>query len=143
MNEMTGSRVSEHAVETWSGDGLVSQSDALYSDLERGGVLLFPRLAFVLREDERRFLDPAWCREGRKHVSVRPGEPIRGAKASDADLVGLRARLERYAQSSRALVRRLLPSYEPHCVDISTSFRPAPIDRDPIGRRRDDTRLHV
>ena len=143
MNPSARSRLIEHAVASWSGDGVPAHGDALCAELERGRVLVLPRLAFALREEEQQFLQPAFCREGVKHISLRPGQEVRGAAASEAERGGLRAMLARYAESARSLVRHLLPRYEPHCVDISTSFRPAPIDRDPIGRRRDDTRLHV
>ena len=51
--------------------------------------------------------------------------------------------MQRFAASSRALLRNLLPRYETGLLQARTSFRPVEIAGRPTSWRKDDTRLHV
>lgn len=126
---------------TWASDGPTRGAE---STLEDGKVLSFPRLAFALSEDERRFLDPRWTDGRAKNISVRwPGGALRGAAAEGADLTALRAMIVRYAEQSEAFVLRLFPHYAGHLRRGNSSFRPAQVASRQTSWRKDDTRLHI
>lgn len=114
------------------------------SALESGAVLSFPDMPFVLRDDERRFLDPRWADGRAKNISVRwPSGALRGTAAETDDRAALRAMIVRYADEAEALVHRLCPHYVGRTRRGNTSFRPARIEGRVTSWRQDDTRLHV
>jgi hypothetical protein len=110
--------------------------------LEDGGVLALPRLAFVLQDDETRFLDPRWSDPRAKNINLDRGE-IRGSSASGADLSALRDMVTRFARDASGLIAALFPRYAPHLTTARTSFRPQPASGRAVSWRKDDTRLHV
>jgi hypothetical protein len=133
--------VREFADTTWADDG---PTRGVESVVEDGMVLSFPRLPFVLGDDERRFLDERWADGKAKHISVRwPGGELRGAAGSAADLAALRAMIVRYAEQSEAFALRLFPHYRGRLRRGNTSFRPAEIAGRKTSWRKDDTRLHI
>lgn len=112
--------------------------------LESGKVLFLPRLAFVLGNDERRFLSPEWSSGKAKNISYDPATgAVRGTDAAETDRAGLGAMMGRYAQQTRELVARLCPRYAAHLVTGRTSFRPVEIAGRSSSVTKDDTRLHV
>ena len=126
---------------SWGGDG---PTRSVESVVEAGKVLAFPRLAFVLDESERRFLDPRWADIKAKNVSVRwPSGKLRGAVGAPDDLQALRAMIVRFAEQSEALALRLFPHYRGHLRRGNTSFRPTDVAGRVRSWRQDDTRLHV
>ncbi len=111
--------------------------------LERGSVLLFPRLRFAMEDGERRLLSPAIAGQG-KNVSLDPSRgTLAGSGADAADLELLRGMMNRFAASSSALLGNVLPRYAPGLERARTSFRPVEIAGRPASWRKDDTRLHV
>lgn len=110
--------------------------------IEDGGVLVLPRLAFVLHGNERRFLDPRWSDGRAKNISLDRGD-IHGSSAQGADRSALRDMTARFAQAASALVGTLFPRYAPHLTTARTSFRPQPASGRAVSWRKDDTRLHV
>ena len=111
--------------------------------LERGQVLCFPELEFALDADEQRLLSPAIAGQG-KNISLDPATGLlRGSSATGAELQRLQAMVQRFADSSRALMRQLLPHYEAGLQQARTSFRPVEIAGRSTSWRKDDTRLHV
>jgi len=126
---------------SWGGDG---PTRSVESVVEAGKVLAFPRLAFVLDESERRFLDPRWADIKAKNVSVRwPSGELRGAVGTADELQALRAMILRFAEQSEALALRLFPHYRGHLRRGNTSFRPTDVAGRVRSWRQDDTRLHV
>jgi hypothetical protein len=126
---------------TWADDGPTRGVEPVVED---GMVLSFPRLPFVLGDDERRFLDERWADGKAKNISVRwPGGELRGAAGSEADLAALRAMIVRYAEQSEAFALRLFPHYRGRLRRGNTSFRPAEIAGRETSWRKDDTRLHI
>ena len=126
---------------TWGDDGPTRGVEAV---VEAGHVLAFPRLAFVLADAERRFLDPRWADAKAKNVSVRwPSGELRGAVGAAADLAALRALVVRFAEQSEAFALRLFPHYRGHLRRGNTSFRPTDVAGRVRSWRQDDTRLHV
>ena len=111
--------------------------------LERGDVLLLPRLGFGLENDEQPFLSPNVSGKA-KNVRLDPvSGSLRGASINDADPTPLRNMMVRYARSSRSLLRNLLPDYGSGLAQARTSFRPTEIAGRAVSWRKDDSRLHV
>jgi hypothetical protein len=133
--------VREFGDASWREDGPTRAVEAV---VEGGHVLVFPHLAFVLEEAERRFLDPRWTDGKAKNISVRwPAGELRGAAGAADDLLALRAMIVRYAETSEAFALRLFPHYRGHLRRGNTSFRPFDVAGRVRSWRQDDTRLHV
>ena len=111
-------------------------------ELESGGVLVLPRLAFELSPGEQRFLDVRWSDGRAKNISL-DGDAIKGAQGSDADLDALAAMIARFAADASALIAALFPRYAPHLKRARTSYRPHAAAGRAVSWRKDDTRLHV
>jgi hypothetical protein len=128
---------------TWTQQFTSAEQELAINALECGNVLLFPRLNFLIQDDERRLLSPAVAGKA-KNISLDPSTgSLRGTGVDDADLQRLRNLLQRFAMSSRGLLRNLLPKYETGLEQARTSFRPAEIAGRQTSWRKDDTRLHV
>ncbi len=133
--------VREYGDASWREDG---PTRAVEPVVESGRVLAFPRLAFALDDDERRFLDPRWTDGKAKNISVRwPEGELRGAAGGADDLLTLRAMIVRYAEMSEAFALRLFPHYRGRLRRGNTSFRPTDVAGRIRSWRQDDTRLHV
>jgi hypothetical protein len=133
--------VREFADSTWAVDGPTRGVEALVED---GMVLSFPNLAFVLRDDERKFLDQRWADRRAKNISVRwPSGELRGAVAQGAEREAVRLMIVRFAEQSEAFALRLFPHYAGHLRRGNSSFRPAQVATRHTSWRKDDTRLHV
>jgi hypothetical protein len=131
-------------VAEWGGPVRTNMADTAMTALEDGKVLYFPRLAFTLSTEERRFLDPAVADAKAKNVSFDPATgKLKHATAPAADLTAIRAMLQRYCEQTTALLRVLLPQYTEAIETGRTSFRPAEISGRALSDRKDDTRLHV
>lgn len=111
-------------------------------ELEAGGVLVLPHLAFGLSVDEERFLDIRWSDGHAKNISVE-GPAIKGAQGNATELAALAAMVGRFAAEASALIAALFPRYAPHLTRARTSYRPHGAARRPASWRKDDTRLHV
>ena len=112
--------------------------------LEAGRVLVLPALRFDVMAGERRFLDPASLRGGRKNISLDPASGRLGNCAlPTADAAALVAMMRRFADSALGLVTGLLPGYGPALERARTSFRPAEIEGRAYSPRHDDRLLHV
>jgi hypothetical protein len=111
--------------------------------LERGSVLLLPRLAFAIADDERTLLTPAIGGRG-KNISLDPAAPpVRGSSLVGDDLQRLTGMLARFGNANRSLIRNLLPGYADALAPARISYRPAEIAGRRVSWRKDDTRLHV
>jgi hypothetical protein len=111
-------------------------------ELEAGGVLVLPGLAFRLSDDEARFLDVRWSDGKAKNISL-DGDAIKGAQGSAADLAALARMIARFAADATALVAALFPRYATHLERARTSYRPHGASGRAVSWRKDDTRLHV
>jgi len=111
-------------------------------ELEAGGVLVLPRLAFEMTADENRFLDTRWSDGKAKNISFE-GDTIRGASGAAADLAALARMVGRFAADASALIAALFPRYAPYLKRARTSYRPHGAAGRAVSWRKDDTRLHV
>lgn len=138
---MSSGAIQTFADSDWTADGPTRGVEA---QLEGGGVLVLPHLAFDLLEAERRFLDPHWSDGRAKNISVRwPGGELRGARGQAADLEALRAMITRFAEHGDRLALRLFPHYRGALRRAGTSFRPLRVETRTTSVRKDDARLHV
>jgi hypothetical protein len=111
--------------------------------LEDGKVLFFPRLAFPLKADESRFLDPALAGSA-KNVSFNLATRKLGKCACpEKDREALIELMQRFAKNARQFIDLLLPEYQLHLRAGRTSLRPVEIAGRKSSWRKDDTRLHV
>jgi hypothetical protein len=128
-------------IDTWHPQSVDAQRTAVRT-LESGGVLVLPRLAFELSEDEQRFLSPQWSDDRAKNISL-DGKTLKGARGGRDDLAALASMIERFATSAAQLVAELLPRYAPHVKSARTSFRPQPAVGRALSWRKDDSLLHI
>ena len=110
--------------------------------LEEGGVLVLPKLAFELRDDERRFLSPEWSNDRAKNISL-DGAALKGARGSPEELAALAQMIARFASCAADLVTGLFPRYAPYVKRARTSFRPQPAIGRALSWRKDDSLLHI
>ena len=132
-------------VELGAWDGPLSATErAIATDaLEAGHVLFLPNLRFELSAAERAYLTPETVGKS-KNVSYDPASGEMGGAAVAAMRVhDLRALMDRFAASTRALLATLLPSYAGGLHQAKTSLRPVEVAGRKQTWRKDDTRLHV
>jgi hypothetical protein len=126
----------------WRPSVAAEVTERLARDLEAGGVLVFPRLGFVLADEEQRFLDVRWSDGRAKNISL-DGAAIKGARGTPQELAGLAAMVARFARDAADLVGALFPRYAPYLRSARTSYRPHRASGRPVSWRKDDTRLHI
>lgn len=127
---------------TWGG-ALPPTDQAIATDaLEAGLVLFMPGLRFELSEAERVFLTPGIVGKS-KNVSYNPASGHVGGAVAAIKVHELRALMDRFAASTRALLGTLVPSYAPGLHQAKTSLRPVEVAGRQQSWRKDDTRVHV
>jgi hypothetical protein len=129
-------------VASWRPVVTTADTERYAHELETGGVLVLPQLAFGLSVDEQRFLDVRWSDGTAKNVSL-DGHAIKGARGSAADLAALAIMVGRFAAEASALIAALFPRYAPHLTRARTSYRPHGAAGRAASWRKDDRRLHV
>jgi hypothetical protein len=131
------------AIADWDQPTAGAEQRAAVRALESGSVLFLPRLRFRIADGERHLLSPAAAGRA-KNISLLPATGmVRGSNADAAERALLQAMMTRFAQSSAALVRRLLPRYAGAVQQARTSYRPVEIAGRQTSWRKDDSRLHV
>ncbi len=132
------------ALDTWAPPVRPDGGAELAREIEAGRVLYLPHLAFALRDDERRFLDPRWSSGRRKNIALASdAASLNGAAGSPQDLDELRALVARFRAQALALIARLFPKYVPDLQPAGTTFRPVRLEGRATSWRKDDSRLHV
>ncbi|HEY6579462.1 MAG TPA: Kdo hydroxylase family protein [Rhizomicrobium sp.] len=111
--------------------------------LERGKVLFFPQLPFVLDQGEQVLLAPGVSNGKSKNVSLRPSGEIGGASGTGETAHLLKSMMERFARTATRFVGSLVPAYADRVERAPTSYRPVEIAGRPAAAIYDDTRLHV
>jgi hypothetical protein len=123
------------------------QPDLVHTDwitaLEAGKVLYFPRLAFDLKENETRFLDPAVRDPKARNISLDANGKLKGAVGDEATQAQLAAMVARFRKEARSLIDAILPRYVDALRLAPTSFRPMQVESRAQSWRADDKRLHV
>jgi hypothetical protein len=136
------SRVTRLGHSAWT-DRRDDPSAEAASSLERGDVLFFPRLSFVIEADELCVFSPDVI-SGAKNVSFDPFTGrLGGAAVDSASAARLRSLLSRFSARSAQFVGGLVPTYRQRIELGRASFRPVEIAGRATSWRKDDTRLHV
>jgi hypothetical protein len=139
---VTEDAVAEIPIDGWDDAIEPSLRMAARSALERGRVLLFPRLAFELESDEREFLDPKVADGKAKNISLDPetgrlqGMSVRGEQEQR-----LAAMVARFGSGATRFVERLL-GYG-NIERARTSYRPVEVEGRVYSPIKDDRLLHV
>lgn len=130
------------ALDTWTGPYDPGLKARAVSALERGAVLFFPNLPFLLSEPEKQFLDARVSDGQAKNISLdhttgkMQASSLSGEKARD-----LAAMIERFGSQAATLVQDLLP-YR-NAERARTSFRPVQVRGRHYSRISDDRLLHI
>ncbi len=136
--------IREFNLDQWAPRPQDFASDELEDVLESGKVLYFPRLPFVLAEDEQRFLSEQWSDGKAKNISFRGNAaPLQGVQGDAASIQQLKAVIARFADQAETLVTGLFPRYQGHLKRGFTSYRTASVAGRVTSWRKDDTRLHI
>jgi len=111
--------------------------------LERGEVLFFPNLRFVIERSEAVLFTPSILGNS-KNASFDPATGrLGGTTATAADLGALQSLMRRFSDAAMTLVTGVCPAYGSRIERRRASFRPAEIAGRKTTWRKDDTRLHV
>ncbi len=137
--------ITQLAIESWAGPCSALAQTTAIDALEKGDVLLLPKLDFALHDDERAlYFQNTGVEVKGKNISLNLADnSVRGSHANAAELGVLRDMMVRFATDSRALVHALLPGYVSTIEQGRTSFRPVEVAGRASSWRKDDTRLHV
>ena len=112
--------------------------------LERGGLVLFPRLPFVLKSGEASLIDSAVLSGKSKNVSYNPDtNDLGGSSLQGERLTAMTAMVRRFSDRADEILSVLTPGYGAHLQKRRTSFRPGAIESRALSPRKDDKRLHV
>jgi hypothetical protein len=111
--------------------------------LEAGKVLYFPRLAFEVAENERRFFSPDIRDPKARNISLDAAGKLKGAAGDDATQAEVAAMVGRFRTQARSLIDSLLPRYANALRLAPTSYRPMQVETRTQSWRADDRRLHV
>jgi hypothetical protein len=125
---------------TWQ---LFAPQDAWIRALEAGKVLYFPRLAFEMRQSEKRFLTPDILDPKTRNISLDANGRLKGAVGDASAQQELAAMIARFREQAQQLIHSLLPRYTDALRLAPTSYRPSQVETRSQSWRADDRRLHV
>jgi len=129
---------------SWESDFSHEEQEHALESLEGGKILLLPKLDFTLQKNETCFLTPHCLAPKAKNVSYDSKlNRLSGFDGSEADFDKAELLMQRFVQSSKALVKNLLPQYMSFLTVGRTSFRPAVTGERHVSYRKDDRLLHV
>ncbi|MDZ4322878.1 MAG: Kdo hydroxylase family protein [Alphaproteobacteria bacterium] len=135
-----------HTLKTknWNGPFSKQEQEDAVAALERGAVLYFPSLPFVLESDETILLSAHYSHPKSKNIGYDPkSRKVTGVQGAEEALLSFESMLDRYATNTKILLKAILPHYQKHLERGRTSYRPVEIAGRQSSYRKDDTRLHV
>lgn len=134
------------SVSSWQERFSETVQTEMINALEKGQVLFFPQLSFLVNENETPIFSSDYINLKSKNISFNKltGE-LRGivSTISQANFELLHAFLFRFADHAHQLVHALFPHYKDALMTGRTSFRPVEVNNRISSYRKDDTRLHV
>ncbi|MGB6054447.1 MAG: Kdo hydroxylase family protein [Burkholderiaceae bacterium] len=122
---------------------IAAPNEAWIEALEAGKVLYFPRLAFQLLPEERRFLTPEVRDRKVRNISLDAHGHLKGATGDAPQQAALALMIGRFRSQAQMLIDTLLPRYVGAMRLAPTSYRPAQVETRTQHWRADDRRLHV
>jgi len=111
--------------------------------LEAGKVLYFPKLTFVLTQDEQRFFNTQIRDPKSRNISLDEHGRLQGARGEAGVQSGLAAMIARFRTQAHTLIASLAPRYTNALRLAPTSYRPMQVETRTQSWRADDRRLHV
>jgi hypothetical protein len=134
--------IEELPITSWTGPFGDEVKARAVAALEKGAVLFFPSLPFVIRDIEKQFLDARVSDGKAKNISLDPSTGKLQATALTGETAqGLAAMIERFGAGAAGLVGALLP-YR-NVERARTSYRPVQVKGRGYSRISDDRLLHV
>ena len=129
-------------INEWAGPYDADAKARAVAALEQGAVLFFPQLPFVLKEDEKPFLDARVADGKAKNISLdHTTGRMQASSLTGDDAARLAAMIERFGAGAACVVRDLLPY---RTVERArTSFRPVQVKGRSYSKISDDRLLHV
>lgn len=138
------SRVETIDIDRWTGPFATAAMSRAGDALERGDILFFPDLAFVLDPEAGELLSPRFGDGKAKNVSFNPTSgALRGTRAEGAARQRLQAMMAGFAAATLRFISDLVPLYAAGLEQARTSYRPVEIAGRHYSPLKDDTRLHV
>ena len=129
-------------LKSWTGPHDAGLKARAVSALERGAVLFFPNLPFLLSEAEKQFLDARVSDGQAKNISLdHTTGKMQASSLSGEKAQALAAMMERFGSQATRLVQELLP-YR-NVERARTSFRPVQVKGRQYSRISDDRLLHI
>lgn len=126
----------------WSGPYDAAVKARATAALERGAVLFFPQLPFVLRDDEKTFLDARVSDGKAKNISLDHNSGrLQATSLTGAEAERLKAMIERFGSGAAQLIHDLLP-YR-NVERARTSYRPVQVKGRLYSKISDDRLLHI
>lgn len=128
----------------WNGPFSKQEQEDAVAALEKGHVLYFPSLPFVLESNETILLSPNYSHPKSKNIGYDlKSRKVTGVQGVKEVVPSFESMLYRYATSAKILVEAILPHYKKYLEGGRTSYRPVEIAGRQSSYRKDDTRLHV
>ena len=126
----------------WTGPYDAEVKARAVAALEQGAVLFFPQLPFVLKDDEKPFLDARVADGKAKNISLdHTTGKMQASSLTGEDATRLAAMIERFGAGAASVVHALLPY---RTVERArTSFRPVQVKGRSYSKISDDRLLHV
>jgi hypothetical protein len=130
------------ALTSWTGPYDTDVKARAVAALEGGAVLFFPGLPFVLRENEREFLDARVADGKAKNISLdHTTGKMQASSLTGEKAARLAAMIERFGAGAASLIHDLLPYRD--VERARTSFRPVQVRGRSYSKISDDRLLHV
>lgn len=134
--------IEELPITDWTGPFDAALKQRAVTALESGAVLSFPALPFLVREDERAFLDARVSDGKSKNISLDPATgKLQATSLTGEKAQRLGAMIERFGAGAAGLMSALLP-YR-NVERARTSFRPVQVKGRSYSKISDDRLLHV
>jgi hypothetical protein len=129
--------------DSWTGPFAAETRVRAQTALERGGVLYFPKLPFVLLDSEPGLRDARLSDGKAKNISLdHTSGKLQGTSAHGEDAARLAAMMERFGAGATAFVQGLLPNYA-KVERARTSYRPVEVKTRAYSVLQDDRLLHI
>ena len=129
-------------LDSWTGPYDAGLKARAVSALERGAVLFFPNLPFLLAEPETQFLDARVSDGQAKNISLdHTTGKMQASSLSGEKAQALAAMMERFGSQAATLMHELLP-YR-NVERARTSFRPVQVKGRHYSKISDDRLLHI
>jgi 3-deoxy-D-manno-oct-2-ulosonic acid (Kdo) hydroxylase len=128
----------------WQAPFSEAEKNLALKSLERGKVLYFPNLAFIVEERGHELFSSYLADQKTKNISYNPATGVvKGTIAADRERPLLQTMMKAFADAAAKLVIDLLPRYAGGLERARASYRPVEIAGRAYSPLKDDKLLHV